>query len=361
MKSTVASAALLLATLLCAGVGTAQERTAAAAPTLVQTIPPGQSRAFSLPFAGEPSSLADSVGRLTAVGPDYLENATARWVPGAFSSVEAPYFVRLTSGPQAGRVFPIVAPANTATRLYVATDGEDLTALGLGRDPEAAGYAIVPGDTLATFFGPTGTEDTPVLHRAPEANAADIVQVWDGAAWLNFYYNSAWRRWARDTDGESDPARDHFLLRPDRGLMLVRRGATPLHLAVLGRASPTPPRLTLQRAEQTRAFLATLQMTDLTLGELARQDGTRFADWRGAADAREADLVQVWGGAAWFTFFYNPVAGHWQRVGDPVNRDGYVIKAGAPVLIQRRERARAAELPAVPPPAADWERGRLQR
>lgn len=353
--------ALLVAALLTAAASPAQDRPPGAAPVVRQTVPPGQARAFSLPLATEPSSLADSVGRLTAVGPAYLENAAARWVPGAFASVEAPYLVRITSGRHAGRVFPIIPPANSATRLHVATDGLDLTTLGLETGAGAAGYAIIPGDTLATFFGPAGAEDSPVLHGAPEAAAADIVQVWDGAAWLNFYYHTIWRRWARDTDTEGDPARNHFLLRPDRGLLLVRRGATPLHLAVPGPGATAAPRSPLPRAEQSRAFLATGRNTDLTLGELALQNDARFADWRGAADPREADLVQVWGGAAWFTFFYHPAAGHWQRIGDPANRDGYVIKAGAPVLIQRRARVAPAEVPALAPPAADWAPGREQR
>ncbi len=300
---------------------------------LVQTIPSGQTRSFSVPFDPEATSLPGSVGALTAVGADSLENSAAAWTPGVFSSPAAPYLVRITSGAHTGRTFRIVAPANTATRLYVADDGLGLASLGLETGAGGARYEIIPGDTLATFFG-TGAEL--VVHGAADPLQADIVQVWGGAAWLNFYYNTAWARWARDTDLQADPSRNSFLLRSDRGLMLTRRGATPLELAVIGRVLATPQRAVHTRTENSLTFLATMQTGDVTLGALALQSDTRTAGWRGAADPTQADLLLVWSGATWFSFYYNTTNNRWQLVGDPANRDGYVIKAGTPVFVQRR-------------------------
>jgi hypothetical protein len=79
-----------------------------------------------------------------------------------------------------------------------------------------------------------------------------------------------------------------------------------------------------------------MQAADVTLGALALQSSTRSLGWRGAADSTDADLLYVWSGATWFSFFYNTAAGQWQRVGDPANRDGFLIKAGTPVFVQRR-------------------------
>ncbi len=56
----------------------------------------------------------------------------------------------------------------------------------------------------------------------------------------------------------------------------------------------------------------------------------------GAADPAQADLLLVWSGATWFSFYYNTTNNRWQLVGDPASRDGYVIKAGTPVFVQRR-------------------------
>lgn len=329
--------ALLLLPALLLAPARAQDQKSRPVGFLVQTIPSGQSRSFSIPFDAEVSSLPGTVGRLTAVGPNWLENSAAAWTPGAFSTAAAPYFVRLTSGAQAGRLFRIGTPDNTATRLYVADDGVAPDSLGLAVGPTGTAFEIIPADTLATFFGTTAAGDTLVVHGSADPLAADLVQVWGGGAWLNFYYNTVWGRWAATTDTAADPTRNHFLLRPDRGVMLTRRGPTPLELAVVGRVLATPQRAVHARTQNALTFLATMQAGDITLGALALQSGARTAGWRGAADAGDADILLVWGGASWFSFFYNTAAGHWQRVGDPTaDRDNFIIRAGTPVFVQRR-------------------------
>ncbi len=320
---------------------TAHAQTATSRPVgyLVQTIPAGQTRSFSVPFDADLSSQSGSVGRLTAVGPNTVENSAAAWTPGAFSSAAAPYFARLTTGAHTGRTFRVATTtANTATRLTLETDGLDLTALALDVGTAVGtGFEIVPGDTLASFFGTTASGDTLVVQGAGDPIAADLVQVWGGAAWLNFYYNTTWSRWARDTDAITDPSRNDFLLRSDRGLMFTRRGATPLTLAVIGRVLATPQRAVHARTENALTFLATMQAGDITLGTLALQNSDRTAGWRGSANPADADILLVWSGTTWNSFFYNSTAGHWQRVGDSTpNRDSFVIDAGTPVFVQRR-------------------------
>jgi len=328
----------LLSSALC--VSASAQHTSRPVGFLVQTIPAGQTSSFSVPFDADLSSLAGTVGRLTAVGPNYVENASAGWTPGAFSTSAAPYFIRLTSGAHTGRTFRIVAPAHTATRLTLADDGLDLTTLNLAvttTTTTGTGYEIIPGDTLASFFGTTAGGDTLVVQGAGDPLGADLVQVWGGAAWLNFYYNTVWARWARDTDTITDPSRNDFLLRSDRGLMFTRRGTTPLSLAVVGRVLATPQRVVHARSENALTLLATMQTGDITLGALALQTSDRAAGWRSSAAPADADQLLVWSGATWYRFFHNSTAGHWQRVGDATpNRDDFVIAAGTPVFVQRR-------------------------
>jgi uncharacterized protein (TIGR02597 family) len=319
-------------------ISVAQTATSRPVGYLVQTIPAGQTRSFSVPFDADLTSQAGAVGRVTAVGTNYVENSAAAWTPGAFSTAASPYFVRLTSGAHTGRVFQVSTTANTATRLTLVTDGLDLTTLALETGTTAgAAFEIVPGDTLASFFGTTTPTDTLVVQGAADPLAADLVQVWGGAAWLNFYYNTAWSRWARDSDTITDPSRNDFLLRSDRGLMLTRRAATPLTLAVIGRVLATPQRAVHARSENALTFLAPMQAADTTLGALALQTTARTTGWRSSANPADADLLLVWSGTTWFSFFHNSTAGHWQRVGDATpNRDDYVIAAGTPVFVQRR-------------------------
>ena len=91
------------------------------------------------------------------------------------------------------------------------------------------------------------------------------------------------------------------------------------------------------RSENALTFLATMQPGDVTLGALALQTSDRTAGWRSSADPADADILLVWSGATWFSFFFNSAAGHWQRVGDATpNRDSFVIASGTPVFVQRR-------------------------
>jgi uncharacterized protein (TIGR02597 family) len=342
-------AVLFSLALSCGSYASAQEARSRPVGYLTQTILPGQTRSFSIPFDADVSSLSSTVGKLTAVGMNYLESSAATWTPGAFTAPESPYFVRITSGAQAGRTFRIVTPANTATRLYIADDGLGLQSLALATGADGARFEILPADTLSTFFGTGGDL---VLHGAASAAEADLVQVWGGAAWLNFYYNTTWNRWARDTDTISDPSRNHFLLRPDRGVMITRRGATPLELLVAGRVLNTPQRAFHSRSDNALTFLATMQARDVTLGELALQSPDRALNWRGSTDAAQADLVIVWSGSTWFSFYYHTGNARWQRVGDPSDRNSYLIKAGTPVFVQRRGGGTTADDKTVVFPAA---------
>ena len=106
---------------------------------------------------------------------------------------------------------------------------------------------------------------------------------------------------------------------------------------MIGRVLATPQRAVHARSENALTFLAPMQAADTTLGALALQTTSRTTGWRSSANPADADLLLVWSGTTWFSFFHNSTAGHWQRVGDATpNRDDYVIAAGTPVFVQRR-------------------------
>jgi len=333
--------------------GSAQEVKSRPVGFLMQTIPAGQTRSFSVPFDADVSSQKDTVGRLSAVGATWLECAGAHWVPGAFSVAASPYFVRLTSGAQAGRVYAVTTMPNTATRLLLDTEGVDLTTLGLELGVLGASFEIIPGDTLATFFGSDVVGSELVVQGGTDPHAADLIQIWNGTVWLHYYFNTTWHRWSLDTDTITDAPRDPVVLRADRGLLITRRGNTSLDLAVVGRVLAVPQRAMHLRTENGRTFLATMQTGDVTLGALALQNSDRAPGWRASADAAQADLLAIWSGATWFSFYYNDQVGHWQRVGEPTgNRDAFVINAGTPLWVQRRTAASGlAERTLVFPPS----------
>ncbi|MBI3885550.1 MAG: hypothetical protein HY302_07455 [Opitutae bacterium] len=299
---------------------------------LTISVPTGQTRAVSLPLVHAAVGAGAVVDRVGGVGANFIDVPAANWAPGAFSTPANPYYLRLRSGAAAGRLLLVNSTANTASRVFVNNDGTDLTQVGVATGPAGDTYELVLADTLRSLFGST------TLQGGPTAVSADNVQVWGGASWLVFYFNTTRQRWELNTDTATTPARDNFVLRPDRGIMIARRGATDLTLRLTGRVPEVAPRHVHTRPGNS--FLSDGLPVDLTLSGLGLR--TRTTGWQentafGTA-AATADLIQVWGGASWLIFYYNSTSGHWQLTSDTAtsaSRDGFTIPAGRPVMIRR--------------------------
>lgn len=299
---------------------------------LTISVPVGQTRAISLPLVHAAIGAGAVVDRIGGVGSNFIDVPSANWTPGAFSNSANPYYLRIRSGAAAGRLLLVSTTPNTATRVFVSNDGTDLTQAGIATGPAGDTYELVLADTLGSLFG------TNTLQGGANAVSADNVQVWGGGSWLVFYYNTTRQRWELNTDTATSAKRDNFVLRPDRGIMIARRGATDLTLRFVGRVPEVAPRHAHTRPGNT--FLSDGVPVDLTLSALGLR--TRTTGWQentafGTA-AATADLIQVWGGASWLIFYYNTTSGHWQLTSDTAtspSRDTFTIPAGRPIMIRR--------------------------
>jgi hypothetical protein len=307
---------------------------------MTYTVPAGQTRSMALPLVHESTAAGAVLGRISGIGSNYLEDSGANWVAEELSSTANPYYLRIKTGAAAGRVMMVSTTANTASRVYLNNDGTDLTLAGISTGANGDVYELVLADTLLDLFG------TSTLQGGADATVADNVQVWGGAAWLIFYYNTTRNRWERNTDTGASPSRDNFVLRPDRGILIARRAATDLTLRINGRVPTTAPRHF--HARPGVSFLSNGLPVDITLGALGLQ--TRAAGWQaGAVPAtavNDADLIQVWGGAAWLIFYYDSVNARWQRntdTGASPTRDTFNIPAGRPIMIRRLSAGASAQ------------------
>ena len=299
---------------------------------LTVITPAAQTRSVSLPLLHASAGAGALLTRIAAAGTNYLDVPAAAWTPGGLSNVANPYYVRFRTGTLAGRVMLVSTTlANTATRVFLTTDGTDLTLAGLVTGAAGDTFELVLADKLGSLFG------SATLLGGDTAATADTVQVWGGGSWIIFYYNTTRLRWETSTDVAASPARANFVLRPDRGFMLSRRAATELRLRVTGRVPETAPRTFHARPGTT--FLSTGVPADVTLGTLALQ---LAPGWQAAASPANAptvaDLVQVWGGGSWLTFYYDSVFGYWRSTTDvpaSPSRNAYVIPAGRPLMIRR--------------------------
>jgi hypothetical protein len=301
-------------------------------------LPLNQSTTFGLPLAEFPSGSGAVFGRLSDAGTNFVESGSAGWTPGAFSDPAAPYFLRIRTGSSTGRVLPVTNTGNTDSRLYIDTDGVTLAQSGVALGANGDAYEILPAETLASTFGGVG------LTGASSAGAADLVQVWSGASWLVFYFNSDRNRWERNTDTAASPSRDTFVLRPDRGVLVQRRGTGPaiLYLQHFGRVPEFAPRYFHARPGTT--FVSTGVPADLTLAGFNSHLGVGVAGgWipaaTPAAALANADLVLAWSSTAnrWRIHYFDSTNSRWQEAADATNtdRNGVVIPAGQAVILRR--------------------------
>jgi alpha-tubulin suppressor-like RCC1 family protein len=307
--------------------------TACAPPVGGMTInaPAAQATSLSLPLLHASIGTGTMLGRVGAVGVNYVDVPTAGWNPGDFSNSTNPYYVRFRTGALAGRMMLVAPTANTATRLFLSTDGTDLTTAGVVTGAQGDAFEIILADTLGSFFG-SGT----LLGGATDT-VADTVQVWGGGSWIVFYYNTTRLRWENSTDIPASLPRDNFVLRPDRGFMLTRRAAVALRIYVTGRVTETAPKSYHTRPGNT--FVSAGVPVDVTLGTLALHTQSGWQSGATAATATAtADLVQIWGGGSWLYFYYDSTFGYWRNTTDvpaSLSRNTFAVPAGRPMMIRR--------------------------
>jgi fibronectin type 3 domain-containing protein len=279
------------------------------------SLPSGQTTAIAFPLNDVAGAIAgQSAGFITAVGASTLDNANAGWTAGALSQAAAPYFLRITSGVAAGRMFPVsTTTANTASQLTLVTGGVDLSTLGIIEGADT--YELFPADTLASLL-PAGT-----LQSGSPATA-DLLRLWNGAAWVTYYHDGA--HWLRDGLGT---IADNTILRPDQGWLALRRGANAT-LTLMGRAPATRAALPVQRGLAN--FVSVLPVS-ATFAELGVQS---LPGWgSNASNVAAGDYVAIWNGAAWLRYYHD--GSQWIREGIG-NADAAVLaQPGRPFFIVR--------------------------
>lgn len=298
----------------------------------------GQATVIALPFFDFPAGPGAVIGRLTDAGSNYVEAAGAAWTPGTFSGPALPYFLRVRSGVSAGRILPVTSSANSDSRLYVDTDGLSLTQSGVTVGADGDAYELIPAETLTSVFTGLG------LTGGASAAAADLVQVWSGASWLVFYFNTDRNQWERNVDTGASPSRDSFVLRPDRGILVQRRNAGPatIYLQHRGRVPEFAARFFHARPGTT--FLGIGGAADIRLAELSGSLGVgTLGGWTASSSPANAtataDLLLVWSPPAnrWLIHYFDFTTTRWQEAGDltNTNRSDVVIPAGQAVILRR--------------------------
>ncbi|MDP1579302.1 MAG: hypothetical protein Q8M02_03430 [Candidatus Didemnitutus sp.] len=290
--------------------------------------------AMRLPLAG--SFVGRGRGTLTDVSATSFTDTSAGWSASALSQAATPYFVRIRSGVAQGTWWQIsTSTANTATVVTVLNRGITPSAAGI-----AAGdtYEIVPGDTLATLFSGIAT-----TIGGTSAAEADLIRVHDGVNWREYYYNTSVSQWR---EGTSTFNRNNIVVRPDTGVVYIRRGNGNVSFLQLGAVSDAKEQILIGSSGVTP--IGSVFPVARTLGSLNIQASPGFNAFSG--NLATADKVSLFDGVNWRTFHYNQSVAQWREGTSTFNRNTLSIPFGAPVIVERGSAATTPSFISLTPP-----------
>jgi hypothetical protein len=291
-------------------------------------ITPGISGSRSLTLLSVPilkiaTATGQMAGQVTGITSTTITNSNANWTAGQLSAASTPYIIQFTSGAAMGRSFLIssITTNSTTTVTIDSSDASqtDLTTLGI--QPGTDTYKIVPAATLLSFFGAPQTTGIP---GGTTSDSADQVQLYTGAAWLSYYYNTSVAGWLRV--GPPIPS-SNVVLRPETAMIYSRVGTGNLSFMVSG----VVPSVNRQApvANSGLTFLANNWPIGLTLAETNIQNTPGWSK----GDQSTADLVQVYNGA-WLQYYHNGT--NWIHIGPGDDSDTTTIPAGSAVILQKK-------------------------
>jgi uncharacterized protein (TIGR02597 family) len=283
------------------------------------TLPDGTSTpsqtAVYFGLTDSPTGSGVLVGKISGVSPNTITSSGAGWTAGAFSIAATPYMVRITSGVATGTTWQVsTSVPNTAETLTLSDAGLDLVALGVIANDT---FEILPLDTLATLF-------TSELQGGQNETVADNVQLWNGNAWVTYFYNTTRSRWERAKFGT---IANDIVIRPDTGCIITRRGPAK-SLVLIGRAPATDLRI---RFGVTReSFVGTFPYAK-TLSQIGLQS---TAGWVASTTESLADKVMMWNGGAWVSYYFDGT--NWRRAKfGTISNDTPVQTPERPILISK--------------------------
>ncbi len=260
-------------------------------------------------------------GTLTGVSATAFSDSLAGWSGGALSQAAIPYFVRIRSGAGAGTWWQIsTTTANTSTGLTIINRGVSPVSLGIA--PGDA-YEIVPGDTLDNLLGSLAGS-----IGGASAAVADAVRVHDGTSWREYYYNTSVSQWR---EGASTFNRSNTVIRPDTGIVFVRKTAGNLNLVMFGMVSDANEKVPVNPTGTS--VVGSVFPVTRTLGSLNIQSMPGFVNYTG--NIATCDKVTVYDGVSWRTFQYNSSVSQWREGLSTFNRNNLALPFGAPVIIER--------------------------
>lgn len=267
-----------------------------------------------------------TAGPISSYNPDSktitVENAG--WSANSLSNAAAPIFIVLRSGSHEGRILGIVS--NTSNSAVINDQGAPLAGLGSG-----VLFELIQGDTLLSAFGtPT---DGVVGGSSGQTGQVDIVRIFVGGAWRNYFYNTSSSRWEQ-VGFSFLGSQNNTVIRPDQGAIYFRVGG---NMTISSTGTVPAGNLKVVNSENGPSVLSSFFPTSTTLFNLGIHNSP---NWRAVGDSgvtsANADYVRLFTGGAWRTYYFNR-NGNWYNVAMEFlgTQNGVTINPGGAFITQR--------------------------
>ncbi len=277
-----------------------------------------------------PSVYAGPVASLTSTA---ISFAGTPFTAGALAQVGSPYFVRIASGAQAGRIMLVTANTANSVIVDVTDNSAQTTNLDTSGFALAAGdrVEIIVGDTLAGLFGDNTGGNPLVFVGGTSVFTADAVGIYNrSTAKFDAYFfstsNGYWRTSASAANA------NNTVIYPEASLQIARKTNRPLtSLTILGDVPVISP-LTKARGSASTAYNSTRFPVNMTLAQLS------FNNWTRGTSTFTADTIGIYNSAtAKLDVYYQLASGQWRKSTDSAtDQSGVVIPAGVGIAISRR-------------------------
>ena len=272
-------------------------------------------------------------GRVSAFDANFVEVTGTPFTDGDLSQPDSPFFLKITDGAQAGRM--VLITGNTSNRLYVDTsdNSAQVTPLNSSSFSIAVGdpIQVVPGDTLASFFGDNTADNPIIIVGASSPLSADTVGIYNRTTSRHdiFYFSTSLGHW-RTTS--STVNRNNTILFPESSFILTRRAGRPaLTLSISGEVPSVSPLTKISGSNQV-VYSSSRFPIPLALSELSLQN------WTKSNSPLSADTLGVYNPTlSKFEVYFQRLDSTWRKVGDSsTDQSNFIINPESAVVFQKR-------------------------